>query len=62
MEQLETNDAPRKCECGCNRPIPKNRYVTYSAECYVRYVRKPLADERGKRRGRLGGRPKPIAT
>jgi hypothetical protein len=52
----------RLCECGCLRPIPRNRYVTATMECYPRYVRKPLADERSKMHGRRGGRPKPVAV
>ena len=59
MEQLETNDAPRLCECGCGKPIPRSRYVTATMECYPRYVRKALADERGRMHGKRGGRPKP---
>ncbi len=59
---MQTDNAPRICECGCGRPIPRNRYVTATGECYPRYVRKPLADERGVARGKMGGRPKPIAS
>lgn len=60
MQQLETNAAPRLCECGCGKPIPRSRYVTATMECYPRYVRKALADERGQRNGKRGGRPKPL--
>ena len=52
----------RLCECGCKRPIPRGRYVTFSAACYVRWARKPVADERGRANGKRGGRPRQKVT
>ena len=48
----------RFCECGRNCPLPPGRYVSANDECYARWLRKPLADERGLRNGKRRKRKK----